>query len=134
MSEFIKINNNTIVNLNAIYTIIRYSINNISYEEWQNMYSGLLRDVSEQYMKLHADEINLEEDDIEIADKLYAKFESVVRRNVEEELGPQPEPFTFAYKIVLGNSQEVDITEETYNMLCNKIGIDMNNDKYHDDI
>ena len=127
MSDFIKVNYNTILNLSAIMMIERRNMPSTEYEEWNNMYTSLMKDVSEQYMQEHADDLYSISSD-EMANSLYEKFSTVVKKHVEEEMGPQPEPFCYEYVIILNNDVEIIIDEIDFKKLCDVLNIDMDDD------
>lgn len=129
MDNFIRIDYNTIVNVSSIQSINRYSIESEDYRQWIDMYNSLLHDVSEQYIKENINDLeNYDED--EFADILFKKFAPIVRKNITNEIGECPSPYTFIYKIVFDNGNEMDINEDAYNKLCNVIGIDMSDENW----
>lgn len=120
---FIRIDNDKIINTLCISSIERIPVKNELYTYWYDTFNKLMQDVSVEYMKTHVD--TLEGDESDIADELYEKFNIVVRKNVERELGKCPEPYTYTYIIRMNNDQTIDIDDSIYAEICNILKIDM---------
>ena len=126
MNQFIRVSNDLIINVSAIFSICRQSSHSNKYEEWNHEYVTLLQDVVKSYMNDNID--ILDDDEDKIADALYEKFAPVVRKNLIDSIGECPEPFDYYYLIKLNDGSDICITEEIFQSLTKIINVDMSKD------
>lgn len=112
------VNNDTIVNVESIYSVERYPVENEDYNIWHEKFRSLMKDVIEQYMKENIDILMNNNDDDEIVNELYGKFEPIIRRNIEKEYGVMPEQYVYNYIITMNTGKELQTDEKTFNKIC----------------
>lgn len=122
--KFIRVTNDTILNISGIFSITRQIVHSQQYQAWDKEYQQLMKDSIEEYLRLNTDELENKSED-NIVDDMYKRFAPIIRKHLEQSIGPQPEPYIYYYKLTLFDGNEIVITEEIFEKLSKLIGVDM---------
>ena len=126
MDKFIKISDDVILNVSSIMMITRQSVHSEEYDNWMNEFNTLMKDVIQEYMVTHTDMLEDDKSEDELADELFYKFSTIVKKNLEKSIGVQPEPFVHYYILKLKDNLEFPVTEDIFKKLCEIICLDPN--------
>ena len=126
--KFIRINNNTIINTAHIVSIDREYINSYAYNTYMEQYSDLMKKTTDEYIKQHPEVLMNDDDESEIADLMYQKFDVYIKKQLEQEYGAIPEPWDVNYKIKMIDGTEFFVQTEIYYQIMSVIGINMDDD------
>lgn len=122
--KFIRITNDVIINTDSIMTIERQWENSNTYDEFVSHYNELMKSTTEEYIKKHPEILVNNEDEAEIADIMFKKFDSIIRNQIKKDWGYIPEPWDTKYIIKLFSGIEYTISDEIYYQILKVIGIE----------
>ncbi len=122
--KFIRITNDVIINTDSIMTIERQWENSNTYDEFVSHYNELMKSTTEEYIKKHPEILVNNEDEAEIADIMFKKFDNIIRNQIKKDWGYIPEPWDTKYIIKLFSGIEYTISDEIYYQILKVIGIE----------
>ena len=122
--KFIRITNDVIINTDSIMTIERQWENSNTYDEFVSHYNELMKSTTEEYIKKHPEILVNNEDEAEIADIMFKKFDNIIRNKIKKDWGYIPEPWDTKYIIKLFSGIEYTISDEIYYQILKVIGIE----------
>lgn len=122
--KFIRITNDVIINTDSIMTIERQWENSNNYDEFVSHYNELMKSTTEEYIKKHPEILVNNEDEGEIADIMFQKFDTIIKNQIKKDWGYIPEPWDTKYIIKLFSGIEYTISDEIYYQILQVIGIE----------
>ena len=126
--KFIRISNGNIINTSYIVSIQREWINSYAYSTYMEQYSDLMKKATDEYIKQHPEVLMTDDNESEIADMMYKKFDVYIKKQLEQEYDTIPEPWEAIYKIKMIDGNEFCFQTEIYYQITHVIGINMDDD------
>ena len=120
-AAFIRVSQDTIININEVKEINRY-YSTTEFDEWLIAYNTTMdMKINQYFLESGIDKFKLEEDKRnELIYSLKDKYDYEIRKKI----GPKPELYVYSYYLTLLNNATIQISKRAFFDICKKYDID----------